>query len=77
VIEKIADAQHKIWSHWMDYLFSTCEERNDGCVVIPKDKVDRWKRQIKTQYIDLSESEKDSDIKIAFDVLKVVQKEID
>ena len=75
MIEKLADVQHKIWSYWMEYLFSICEERDDGCVVIPKDKVNRWKRQIKTSYDDLSESEKDSDINIAFKVLQVIQKE--
>ena len=76
MLEKLANMQHKIWSQWMDYLFSVCKEYGDGSMVIPKDKVERWKRQIDTPYYELSEPEKDSDRNIAFDVLKDIQKEL-
>lgn len=61
MIEKLADVQHAIWSHWMKYLFSVCVENEDGSVTIPCDKVSRWKRQMETEYKDLSELEKASD----------------
>jgi len=76
MLDKLADVQHGIWSHWMEYLFSVCQEYGDGNMVIPKEKVERWKRQMKTSYSELSEPEKDSDRNVAFDVLKVVQKEM-
>ena len=60
VEEILADVQHEIWAHWMDYLFSQCKEAEDGWV-IPLDKVWRWSRQIITPYSELSEREKDSD----------------
>ena len=37
----------------------------DGSLTIPKAFVDRWSRQINTNYIDLSSKEKDSDRKEA------------
>ena len=61
VREKLSDYAHKSWSGWMEYLFSKSEEKEDGSVTIPKDLVDRWKKQIETDYKDLSEKEKDSD----------------
>lgn len=59
-VEAVADAQHEIWSHWMKYLF-TCGHNVDGNFIIPKDKVERWKRQMNTPYNELTEKEKDSD----------------
>lgn len=68
-LEGIADTQHAIWSHWMDYLFSVSEERSDGTVVIPKELAQRWKKQVKTEYAKLSEDEKESDREQALKVL--------
>jgi len=59
--EKLADAQHMIWSHWMLYLFSVCPVNDDGSWTIPADKAERWLRQMKTDYADLTELEKNSD----------------
>ena len=67
--EVVADKQHEIWSHWMQYLFSVCTENKDGSVVIPADKVERWKRQINTPYEELTEREKNSDREQAEKVL--------
>ena len=62
LIEKLADLSHDIWAHWMKYLFSQCRENeNSGNFIIPKDLVSRWHRQMTTDYIDLSEKEKESD----------------
>ncbi len=61
--EILAEIQHEIWSHWMKYMFSICVENSDGgSVIIPKEKVLRWKRQLNTQYKDLSPDEKLSDV---------------
>lgn len=59
--EAAADVQHQIWAHWMKYVFSICPQQEDGSVVIPAEKVERWKRQIDTPYQELSEKEKESD----------------
>ena len=70
-IEKLANVQHEIWAHWMKYMFSQCEEEKEedmfgkdyptGGLIIPKEKVERWKRQIETSYSKLTEKEKESD----------------
>jgi len=60
-LELLASVQHDIWSHWMKYLFSICQVNEDGSVIISKEKVDRWTRQLNTPYSKLSEKEKDSD----------------
>ena len=70
LLDSLASVQHDIWAHWMTYLFSICKENADGSVTIPVDKVKRWKRQIKTTYIDLTEKEKESDREQAEKVIK-------
>ena len=53
----------------MEYMFSQCDfglpivlsSIEDGSCIIPKDKVERWTKQMNTDYKDLSESEKQSD----------------
>jgi hypothetical protein len=59
--EKLAALSHRIWAKWMMYLFAQCTMNEDGTATIPKDKVERWQRQMNTDYPDLSEKEKDSD----------------
>ncbi len=67
--EELAKLAHEQWSGWMDYLFSKCRETrpSDGeafhedCLIIPEWAVDRWKRQAKTPYSDLTPAEMDSD----------------
>lgn len=61
VLSHMAEEQQVVWSKWMSYLFSICPEREDGTVVIPAEKVRRWKRQVETPFSELSESEKRSD----------------
>jgi hypothetical protein len=63
--EKLAGLCHKQWSIWMKYLFSKCEV-NIGygmkkTLVIPDYFVERWLRQMNTDYKDLNEVDKDSD----------------
>ena len=60
-LEAMSDAEHAKWASWMQYLFSVSRQNKVGTVTIPKDQVDRWKRQMDTPYADLSEREKQSD----------------
>lgn len=73
-IEVLADVEHKGWSRWMKYLFSVSKKNKDGSITIPKDKVKRWERQIKTDYKDLSDKEKESDRKEVRKFIKVINK---
>ncbi len=61
LIEALSDKEHEGWSHWMRYLFSTCDKAADGSLIIPAALVKRWQRQIDTSYAQLSEREKQSD----------------
>lgn len=74
MVEEHADFAHSAWSGWMKYLFSKSTSNKDGSETIPKDLVDRWKRQLKTDYKDLTEDEKESDRDEAKKVLKIVQR---
>lgn len=60
--ENLADLAHNQWSGWMRYLFSKCTTLPNGDMVIPSEFVNRWKRQIDTPYIALSEEEQHSDL---------------
>ena len=59
--EQVADLCHKQWSGWMRYLFSRGEFDEHGRFIIPKSLVERWTRQMNTDYNELSEPEKESD----------------
>jgi len=61
-IEKLAEIQHAIWSHWMRYFFTCCREMpHSGNLIVPFEKVERWTKQANTPYDQLSEEEKESD----------------
>lgn len=59
--ESLADYAHDAWSRWMRHLFDQCIEVGDGCMEIPSHLVERWTRQMNTDYKDLPDSEKNSD----------------
>lgn len=61
LIETLSDIEHQRWSHWQSYLHSKCEKNDDGSLTIPKDLVEKWNKQIETDYYDLTEKEKESD----------------
>lgn len=73
MLERLADLQHEIWSHWMKYLFSVSIENDDGTVTLSADKVGRWKRQMLTPYKDLSSREQKSDIEQARKILNIIK----
>jgi hypothetical protein len=45
----------------MKYMFGCGTFNDDGSWTMPADKVERWKRQMNTEYRDLSDSERESD----------------
>jgi hypothetical protein len=63
--ERLADLAHRQWAGWMEYLFSKSHKSVDGSVTIPALLVERWERQMRTPYAQLSESEQNSDRKEA------------
>lgn len=71
--EALADLCHRQWSGWMEYLFKKSRQTPDGSVVIPRDLVERWWRQVKTPYDKLSPEEQDSDRKEADRFLKLIK----
>lgn len=73
VKNKLGDYAHDAWSRWMEYLFSKSIENKDGSVTIPKEFVDRWKRQIATSYENLSKEEQKSDLAEAEKMLKIIE----
>jgi hypothetical protein len=72
-LEKLSEYAHDAWSGWMEHLFSKCKENSDGSAIIPKESVERWKRQMNTLYEDLPEEEKRSDRKEADKMIKIFE----
>lgn len=73
--EELAELCHSQWAGWMSYLFSKSYSSSDGTVIIPKEYVDRWKRQTDTAYSDLPKEEQDSDRKEADKFLALMKGE--
>jgi len=63
--ELLAGLCHRQWSGWMEYLFSKSIGNEDGTFTIPEPLVNRWNRQLTTDYGDLPENEQNSDRKEA------------
>lgn len=80
VVEALADVSHEIWAHWMEYFFSTCDFTlpmlmaaiENGSAIVPTEKVERWQRQMKTPYAELTEREKASDREQAYKIIKTL-----
>lgn len=76
IVDKLADYEHDRWSKWQKYLFSKCIFNKDGNLIIPKEYVDRWTRQMNTNYDNLSNEEKNSDIKEANRIIECIKDEV-
>lgn len=63
--ERLAEYAHDAWSGWMRYLFSKGTFNDDGTWTMPEWAVERWTRQMDTDYHDLPEGEKETDKKEA------------
>ncbi len=61
LLEYCANLEHERWASWQKWLHQCSIKNEDGTLTMPKEKVERWERQIKTNYKDLSEKEKESD----------------
>jgi len=61
LMEKLAHHEHARWSDWQKYVHSLCIKDDGGNLIIARSMRDHWERQIKIEYKDLSEVEKDSD----------------
>ena len=59
--ECLAAYAHRAWAGWINYIFKVSTLNPDSTVTIPAWAVEGWKRQAKTPYNELSESEKESD----------------
>lgn len=73
LIELLSSKEHQRWAKWQKYLHSCCVKNEDGSLTIPKDKVERWTRQIKTDYENLPEKEKESDRKQVLETLDTIR----
>lgn len=71
--EILAAHAHDMWSGWMQYMFSKSTINKDGTMTIPAWAVSRWTRQADTKYSNLPEEEKESDLKEADRILKIIQ----
>lgn len=78
-LEELANLCHEQWSGWMEYLFSKSyhivdeDDEKTGDMRIPKKLVDRWKRQMNTEYKSLPENEKESDKKEARKIISLIK----
>lgn len=70
--DKIASLCHDQWSHWIVSLLGKGTPNADGTLTVPKDVIDRWRRQMNTPYDLLSDTEKDLDKVEADKFLKVI-----
>ena len=68
IVELLADTEHERWASWQSHLHSKLYEVNDNRIslnphlkILPTELYDRWERQIKTPYSQLTEAEKQSD----------------
>lgn len=71
--ERLAEYAHEAWSGWIKYMFGkSVLTFEDGSIVIPANLRYRWQRQANTNYIDLPESEKESDRAEADKMLTII-----
>ncbi len=61
LLERLASIEHERWSHWQRYLHDQGDRRDDGSLLLSGDLIERWEKQIATDYADLSDQEKESD----------------
>jgi hypothetical protein len=73
MLEKLSKIAHESWAGWTKYFFEKGVKNADGTITIPKWGVERWERQIKTDYKDLSEKEKESDRTEAHKYISVIK----
>lgn len=70
--EKLADYAHDAWSRWMKYMFLCGYENSAGQFCIDADMADMWRRKMSTDYADLTDNEKISDLAEADRIIEVL-----
>jgi len=71
--DALAEYAHKAWSGWMLYLFEKSAKNDDGTVTIPAWAVQRWRRQMTTEFDDLPGEEQRSDYDEADEILSIMR----
>ena len=71
--DQFATMEHERWAHWQSYLHSKCVRQSDGSLVIPAALVERWERQIHTEFDELSKEEQSSDLEQVDKFLALVE----
>ncbi len=61
LVERLAAIEHERWSHWQRYMHGKATKQEDGSLLSPADLVERWEKQIATDYADLPADEQESD----------------
>ena len=74
VVESLAEYAHDSWCGWMRYMFSKGHRNESGAWAINEGSVERWTRQMRTAYADLSDDEKVSDKEQAAKILQVLMR---
>lgn len=74
--EQLAAYAHEAWAGWMKYLFEKGCSNNDGSFTIYPANVERWLRQMNTDYAELPETERESDRDEADKMLAIVEFEL-
>lgn len=64
LLEALADLEHRQWATWASYMLANLSPHN----------TERWQRQIRTPYANLTEIEKDSDREWAREALTVLSR---
>ncbi len=64
LLEKLARLEHLQWIEWTKYMLSN----------LTTDNINRWKKQLETDYNDLSSKEKWSDKRWAKKVLELISR---
>ena len=61
LVERLAEIEHKRWSHWQRYLHGKGSRQDDGSLLLPASLVVRWTQEFETDYSELDEVQKESD----------------
>lgn len=62
LLERLSDLEHQQWAHWTKYMLDNMTDEN----------IARWKKQIDTEYENLSDKEKESDREWARKVMNIM-----
>lgn len=73
---QLARYAHEAWSGWMQYMFSKGLKEADGTYLMPAWAVERWTRQMETDYRELPASERESDLAEADKMLAILRANI-